>query len=106
MKESFKKIFLEKDHLITLNDSVQINELGIELIEETMLFSWVSKCSLAEIIFFYVKVKTEFNLLELNEGQKMAVFYFDELDKLDLTPDIVANKDRFKSFLNGGILAR
>jgi len=81
-------------------------ELGIELIEETMLFSWVSKCSLAEIIFFYVKVKTEFNLLELNEGQKMAVFYFDELDKLDLTPDIVANKDRFKSFLNGGILAR
>jgi len=28
-----KKVFLEKDHLITLNDSDQINELGIEFIK-------------------------------------------------------------------------
>ena len=60
----------------------------------------------AEIIFFNVKVKTEFDLLELNEGQRMAVFYFDELDKLDLTPDIVANKERFKNLFIEGILAR
>ena len=81
-------------------------ELSLTECTPIPLFTWMSPENGATLDFFFVESGSAFDSLRLNEGQKMDLFRFEELEGLQLTPDIKANLAKleccFKRFVRLG----
>ena len=66
-------------------------EIGLEIKDAKLLFSWNHDKYNSILHFFLVPLTVEFEKLCLNEGQRMDLFSIEQINMLQITPSLKKN---------------